>query len=378
MPEERLDPSPVLRPDLPEIVSRIWRQALGPKGRVPRAHLVHIGVGAKRVLRLLDEIEAATGRRIPVGIAFKLGTPEAITDALRSGHWPAPSPLVVLKQGSDRCPVYIIPGGHCLAIEVSRLATAIDHPGKISALQPPGLEGEPGAFVLIEDLAAYYVDRLPGDADDPVSIVGYSGGGLIAVEMARILEQRRRRIGRIVMVDTLPAERYWPASIRTGFLTRRAIARLRGLLAAPSGRRLQQIGNIIRPVRKRLTALFTTHPSVSTGYEPDLDPRLKPVKDFILGSREAYRPRPIAVPITLFCSKADRTDSGVDPAALWRPTVSRLEAVYLEGSHVTILLPPLVERLAAEISARLPRCPAALADLPLSETAHEQEGATAA
>jgi thioesterase domain-containing protein len=307
-------------------------------------------------LQIVDEIESTFGAKIHLGAALKLGTPEALANAVRTGERPAPSPLILMKEGRGGCPLYLMAGGHGIVIEVCYLGSAISHPGKTFALQPPGFEGEVATIDSVQDLAAYYVDHLRGRADEPINIVGFSFGGLIALEMARILHRQGRKLGIVGMIDSHLAERQWPTVTRARFLWGRVVGRLRALGHAPPGRRVDAIRNSARPLLKVLKRLFSavsSHPSLSHYYQPDIDIRIKAVKDLAIVAFEKYAPLAVDFPVVLFKSKRDARDI-VDTEDIWRPIIPRLEVVEIDGKHASMILPPLVHGLAAEIASRLP------------------------
>jgi thioesterase domain-containing protein len=350
-------PARVSSPDVLNVVLDIWQRALGRKGRVPNANLLRIGVGGKRIMQIVDEIERTLGAKIHLGAALKLGTAEAIANAITTGERPPPSPLILMKDGGDGCPLYLMAGGHGIVIEVCGLGSAISHPGKTFALQPPGFEGEVATIDSVQGLAAYYVDHLRGKADQSINIVGFSFGGLIAIEMGRILHRQGRGLGMVGMIDSHLAERQWPAVTRARFLWGRVVARLRAFAHAPPGRRVDAIRNSARPLLKVLKRLFSavsSHPSLSHYYQPHIDIRIKAVKDLAIVAFEKYAPRPVEFPVVLFKSKRDARDV-VDTEDIWRPIIRQLDVVEIEGKHASMILPPLVHGLAAEIAARL-RC----------------------
>ncbi|HLH94780.1 MAG TPA: alpha/beta fold hydrolase [Xanthobacteraceae bacterium] len=355
--EDVLLPAKAAEPDVLAIVSEIWARALGRKGRVPNANLVRIGVGGKRIMQIVDEIESALGVRIPLGVALKLGTAEAIAEAIKTRRWPARSPLLLMKDGGDDGRLYLLAGGHGIIIEVCYLGSAVVHPGKTFGLQPPGFEGEVPKLASVQDLAAYYVDHLPGNPDEPINIVGFSFGGLVALEIARILDRRGRKLGLIGMIDTHLAERQWPAATRIRFLWGRVIGRLRAFGQVPPGRRVDAIRNSARPllkVFKRLFSAVSSNPALSHYYQPYIDARIKAVKDLSIVAFEKYAPEPVAFPVVLFKSKRDARDI-VDTEEIWRPIIPQLEVVENDGKHASMIMPPLVDQVAAEIASRLAR-----------------------
>ncbi len=339
-------------------VSDIWTRALGPKGRRPNANLLHIGVGPKRILRLVDEIETVFGVKLPFGAALKLGTVEALANAIKTGHWPEPSPLVLLKDGSDRHPpLYLIAGGIGIVLEMCNLATATKHPGKTWGLHPPGLDGDEFTLDSVQAMASHHVDRLCGTTDQPVNVIGFSFGGLVALEMGRVLFRRNRRIGLIGMIETPLAERRWPLATRARYLWARSKSRLRLLRLLHGERRADAIRNILRPLRNRILGTIFNRPAFASAYQSTLDIRLKAVLDPMIVTNEKYIPSPIEIPVVLF-KAIPAAGEIIDLKDTWRPYIRKLDVVELEvvdlkGRHGDILRPPLVNGIAAEIDARL-------------------------
>ena len=335
-------------------VLAIWQRTTGPKGEQANADLRHIGIGVRRVVRLLDEIEWSLGKRIPIGTALRLGTPDAIAEAIATDRWPEPSPLLLLKDGDDRPPLYLIAGVRGTLFEVVALARASSSfPGKIWGFQPPGFEGDTPRFDSIEATAAWFVRHLGGDHAEPVNLVGYSMGGEIAIEMARALRSANRKVGLVGLIDTNVVERHWSLKTRLRYVARRSQLRVLGLFEVPSEQRWETLLNIVRPLIRRLIGQFTYGAEFTRYYESSLDDRIKVVKDLALVAYERYVPPMVDFPVVLFKSWESAKRDLVDPVETWRPKVPELEVVEVDGTHANMIFPPFVHGLAAEISIRL-------------------------
>ncbi len=353
-PNARVGSAPIEQSlSVQETVLAIWQRTTGPKGQQANADLRHMGIGVRRVVRLLDEIEWSLGKRIPIGTALRLGTPEAIAEAIATDRWPEPSPLLLLKDGDDRPPLYLIAGVRGTLFEVVALARASSFPGKIWGFQPPGFEGDTPRFESIEATAAWFLKHLGGDHAEPVNLVGYSMGGEIAIEMARTLRLDNRKLGLIGLIDTNVVERHWSLTTRLRYMARRSQLRVWGLFEAPSGQRLETLLNLVRPLIRRLIGQFTYDAEFTRYYESSLDERIKVVKDLALVAYERYVPLVVDFPVVLFKSWESAKRDLVDPVETWQPKVPELEVVEVDGTHANMIFPPFVHELAAEISIRL-------------------------
>lgn len=340
--------------DVTGIISEIWLRTLGPKASKANASLIRSGLGALRIFRMLDEIERELGVTIPIATALKLGTVKGIAAAIQTDRWPSPSPLILLKDGQDHSPLYLVPGGVGLILELCSLAAKIDYPGKIWGLNLQGYEGDTPRLGTVGDMAADLADNLPVNQNEPINIIGYSFGGLLAVEMVRLLRQKNCRLGFLGLIDPPLAERQWPLTTRIRHLLRRTIARVNTMLFISPERRMESLTKIGRLIVKRLLGMLIPHAALSSYQDkvPSTDDRVKIPKQLILTAHELYAPKPVDCPVVLF--KAMKSvKAGVDTEEMWRPVLSNLEVVEVNGTHASAIVPPFVDGLAAEISSRL-------------------------
>lgn len=345
--------------DLVPVLTPIWRRAFGPKGHAPDAHVMRMSVGIGRVTRFLDGVEDAIGVRVPATALMRLGTIELLAVAIARNAWPSPSAPILLRDGAGSEALYVIAAGTGLVLELCDLAQAIPFPGPIWALQLPGLDGETTPLADIGAMAAHHIAAIRAQHSSalpagPVHLIGYSFGGLVCVEMARLLGDR---IGLLGLIDTTCYETYWPRTewLRVaGLRTLRRMGELRGMRPRPA---LQHLAGRGRAMAQHIGRRFKAKAgdadfTRSVYYVDGLDPRLQAVRDASIIAFERHDPAPIDAPVTLFKSRlGDR--HGCDPARLWRRLAGRLDVVMVEGTHTTMLRKPHVEGLAAAIGARL-------------------------
>lgn len=101
--------------------------------------------------------------------------------------------------------IHPIGGGVFCYAELSR-ALPDDRP--VWAVAADALMGK-DTTVTVERLAAHYLDQVRAAGCTPAVLVGWSFGGLIAYEMARVLAATMRRTPPVVLLDTMS----WPPDI---------------------------------------------------------------------------------------------------------------------------------------------------------------------
>jgi len=335
----------------------IWMKSLGPKLRGSETHILRVGVGLRRLVRLLDALEQQLDVKVPPTALLRLGTEAAVLAAIRDGTWPAPSALYLLRDGDDRPPLLIVSAGNGLILELCDLAQRIGYPGRIWGLQPPGLDGETTPFTSIGDIADYYATAIT-DAfpDGPCHLLGYSYGGLIAYETARRFAATGRPIGLLGLIDSNVCETYWPKSVWLQSILTHALQRVAATRRKPIGQALREIGRgiakLLRYIGDKLGGKTTASVHRSVYYIGGLDPDFQRVRDCSIVAFEAYRPKPLDLDVTLFKSELGDPHA-CDPVRVWRRLVRRLDVYNVPGSHTTMIREPFVRILAAEIDARL-------------------------
>lgn len=339
------------------ILADIWRQALGPKGR-GAAHILHAPVGLRRLVRFVREAESAFGMKIPPTALMRLGTIERMAAAIEREEWPEPTPLALLRDGAPGDALYVIAAGSGLVLELCDLALLIDFPGQIWALQLPGLDGEAEPLTSIEAIAEHYAAAVAARGAAGAShMIGYSFGGIVVVEMARILRRRGCEVGLVGLLDSTVYEKYWPKRVWLRTAALRAWRRLSEVRRMPPAKAAGHIaGRVAGAARHFRRRIAKTAQDGSSGqsiyYIGGLEPDFQRVRDHAIVAFESHRPASLACPAVLFKSRLGDPHA-CDPEGLWRPLIQPLEIVHVPGSHTTMVRKPFANTLAREISARL-------------------------
>ena len=345
--------------DVMAVLVPLWRREFGRKGQDVAAHVLHISVGIGRMTRFIDAVEAELGVRIPPTALMRLGTIKALSAAIARGAFPPASPLVLLRDGRDDAALYVVAAGTGLVLELCELAANIEFPGQIWALQLPGLDGEAAPLTSIPAMARLYADAIRARHTGPgaINLIGYSFGGLVCVEVARILGDSASPIGLVGLIDSASYEKYWPRSEWLRGVCRRGARRLGEMreMTPPAALRhlISRAAALGRHFGRRLNpaagaASFTQ----SAYYVSGLEPNLQRVRDASIIAYESHNPAPIDLAVVLF--KSQHGDQhGCDPVRIWRRLARSVEIVPVPGSHITMLRKPCVQVLARQISDRL-------------------------
>ena len=125
--------------------------------------------------------------------------------------------LVELKSGRPGPCFFLVPGTGGRVEGFAELATLLDTPMPVFAIEARGVDGNGQPDQDIETLVRHYIDRIRTvQPNGPYFLLGHSFGGMVVYEMAQRLLAMQERVACLIMLDTAVPRRFWPV----GFLWR--------------------------------------------------------------------------------------------------------------------------------------------------------------
>ncbi|WP_326553892.1 non-ribosomal peptide synthetase [Micromonospora sp. NBC_01813] len=292
-------------------------------------NLFSLGANSLLVLRLTQRIRQRFAVDIPFGQVFQSPTARALAEAVNDERSATRTdgPLR-LSDGTGTALVLFHPVGGSVA---AYTALAAAWPGPVYAFQSPALAGSgPDRPVDFEDLTRTYAAQLP--QEEPVLLGGWSMGGVLAHEVARVLAAAGVRCG-VVMIDSDAAERRLPAhpgQWHLEFLTDLA----RG--HPPQG--IVQL----RDTDEHTAEADAHRIAVGAGLVPsgtsrEAYRRLSSVHAANLSALAGYDPRPTSAPTLLLI--ADAVPRRHDPVEAWAQRCPDLRVHRMPYDHFQIVHP---------------------------------------
>ncbi|GHF54418.1 hypothetical protein GCM10010218_39590 [Streptomyces mashuensis] len=197
---------------LADIWAELFGPAGGPAGLGVTDNFFDLGGDSMLAVRMTARIRQRTGRSLPVATLLARPTIALLAEALREESADeGRAALVTLRDTGSRPPLVLVHpvGGDVLCY--AGLGALLDDDQPLHALQCPPPASVPPTLA---GLAAHYADvlteRFPAG---PFRLGGWSMGGVIALETARLLTGRGRTVELVAAVDLLePPGRTEPAS----------------------------------------------------------------------------------------------------------------------------------------------------------------------
>jgi thioesterase domain-containing protein/acyl carrier protein len=233
------------RDELETQLAELWGKLLGVEGVGIRDSFFDLGGHSLIAVRLFNEISDKFGVDLPMSVLMQSPTIAALGDLIRtespelagattsagtdsSAAKPAKGSalkyrhLVPMHSGQvgDRTPLFVVSGMFGNVLNLSHLAHLLGEERPFYALQARGLYGDLEPHETFEEMARDYIAEIRMvQPQGPYLLGGFSGGGIVAYEIARQLTQAGETVPLIVMLDTpLRLDRHFSIGDRLSML----------------------------------------------------------------------------------------------------------------------------------------------------------------
>jgi acetoacetyl-CoA synthetase len=322
-------------------VLAIWESVLGIAPLRPDDDFFDAGGTSLAALRLFAAIHERMGVDLPLSVLIHARTPATMAAAIDAPAEERVPALVQLRDGAAGPPLFLVHPLWGDVFPLRPLALALDTDRAVYGLQAEGLDPRRAPQRRVEDMAASYCETVRAlQPSGPYAIAGYSFGGLVAYEMARLLAGKGEEVEWLGMIDPGLDHRALPRVLRWRFLAARPLGRLRVLIGART--RLERR----RRDRTPLWARVEQH--------PPLTPLIQRLDDANRAAFRAYRPAPYDGDTTFFAGSRALGDEIPDPLPVWRRLVrGTLTVRHVPGRHDQLVDAERVGVLAAAMSQAL-------------------------
>ncbi|MEU4352579.1 thioesterase domain-containing protein [Streptomyces sp. NPDC023838] len=338
-------------------VVEIFEDLLGVSPILPDEDFFDAGGHSLLAVQLVARVNAAFATDIPLSALFDTDgadgvSPTAIARLVAGDAGAQGSDLVMLARGvgvgagsaRDARMVCVPPaGGEVVSLrEFAATFAEAETAGTVQAFQFPPIA--PGEDHGIGALAARLLAALPDDPADQTVLLGWSMGGIVAFEAARLRAAAARVPAHVVLVDSYPAGTI-PDSDDFGI-----VPGLVEELQAAIGHRVPVDLAAARalPLLEGVELVMSA-PAGLTDAERDVVRAKVLMLEAHVTAARAYQLQPYEGPVTLV--QAADTDAGQRDAArqAWQAVCRDLRTVVVPGQHLSLFGRPYVEGLARAV-----------------------------
>ena len=301
-----------------EVVTSIWEKVLRRTSIGIEENFFDLGGDSSSAIEICREIKEQCGRELSPVLICQAPTIKALLNLLlQSAPSRAPA-LIQLKPGTKTPPIFIAHGLGNTVMELVQLARHIRFPHPVFGLQSKGVDGIDEPFGSIEQMAQYQIEAIRQmQPQGPYFLIGYSLGGLVALEIARRLSENGEKIALLAMLDSYSHRRYLPPAQRV-----RLILRL-----------------IQRRIVTEMQLLRYRHQSPTSGNQIGSDKfslTMQHIQDSDYLALKRYQPRFYPGKIR-FVRASTSSFFPDDPVAAWARFAKEFEVETIPGDHMEML-----------------------------------------
>ena len=304
---------------------------------------------------------------LPVNIFFESPTIRQMATAINDGSALVAPDLVRLRDGDVATPLYLFPGGAGVLLELTDLVRELDHPGVVYGIPFSGLDGIEPFYDRFEAEAARALRIMRQvQHSGPYRLVGYSIGGITALETARLLRKEGDDPMFLGLIDTPQNDHSWPLRVWVAFIVRKILhkvkfrQRARPSLGKPSRSRVD-----INPRRRGTQFEFRfrnpnnpNYPYYSPYWVAYHTPKYSRVAENACRMKGFYTPSRYDGKAFVFASMGGNPKV-CDPEQVWPRYLPNAKWIRVPGNHLSVLTGRNAVRLAQEISQCLKQVTAA-------------------
>jgi len=315
-----------------DALTEIWQRLLQRPNVRPEDEFYRLGGTDALADKMFLEIAQVFGRQLPAATIFHAPTIAALASLLQQPSLPRFSSYVKLKVGTGNVPILITHGLGGRA-SFSELARHIRTEHSIYGIQAKGVDGLEPPLHSIEAMAAFYIKELRQLQPEGAPIlIGYSFGGLVALEMAQRLTSEGKRVPLLALVDTYPHPRYMPLGQRLSLMAKRINGHVSDLRRKPFGVAVSQVRSAIRQ-RLHMPEEQTPGPTVSDSFPLSIAHTTATVKQSDLVAMKQYRPQFYPGKIRFVRPEASPY-LPANPTAVWKKLAAELVVETVPGDHL--------------------------------------------
>ena len=319
-----------------EMLTSIWQSVLQQSPIGVEDNFFDLGGDSFLAVSLFNEIARVSGRELPPVMIYQAPTIAALATVLEQPTIERFPALVLLKAGTEKPAIFITHGMGGNVMDFYQVVKHIRSRHPIYGMQAKGIDGVDAPLESVEDMAQFFLDAIrQAQPQGPYLLIGYSLGGLVALEMAQRLKEKGENVAMLAMLESWPHRNCLQYRQRLGLMVR-LIRHHAATLIRLSPR--EALSYILHPAERLVyvsrdgAGNARNRPPLGASYTAAIER----MRDSGYRALKNYRPR--FYPGTIkFVRAAISVRFPEDPILVWGKLAERFDVETVPGDHTGII-----------------------------------------
>jgi amino acid adenylation domain-containing protein len=347
------------RTPVEQALTNLWTQLLGLEQVSIDANFFELGGHSLLAVQLLNKMQQTFGRELPLTALLQAPTIAALAALLADTSPVSPHVLVPLHATGTQPPVFCFHavGGQVLVYQ--SLAGFLDANQPLYCLQSRALRNPDEEYHSLDDMAVAYAAALQQhQPEGPYYLLGWSMGGLLALAVARLLEQQGQPVAFVGLLDPYApthSNRFCDDSLLGPVLAFGGSLASALLGLDPVERRALQEELVALPPQERLQQLMhwgQAHQILLPELPLATLQRQAALAEVHMDLCRTHAPRPVHAPLSIWWARhSHQAEQHRTPWSSY--TLGAVHTTIAEGNHFSMLQPPHVQSLVQSLRTAL-------------------------
>lgn len=188
-----------------ERLKPIWARVMGGASADADDNFFALGGTPEKAQELFLEIEKECRRKLPVFAVVQAQTLGEIAELLEAPDTPEFPAVTLLREGREQPAIFITHGLGSNVLDLYQTVQHLDLSNPVYGIQAKGSDLKSEPLSNVPDMADYFVEAIRKVREHgPYILIGYSFGGVVMFETARLLTQIGERVAFLGMVESFP------------------------------------------------------------------------------------------------------------------------------------------------------------------------------
>jgi acetoacetyl-CoA synthetase len=196
-----------------ERLKPIWARVMHRAPAEADDNFFALGGTPAKARDLFDAIEKECGRKLPVFTVVRAPTLGELAELLEAADTPEFPTVTLLREGREEPAIFVTHGLGSDVLDLFQTVKHLDIANPVYGLQAKGSDLKSEPLRNVPEMADFFASAIRKTRPHgPYFLIGYSFGGVVMFETARLLMEKGERVAFLGMIESYPYRDFLPTT----------------------------------------------------------------------------------------------------------------------------------------------------------------------